>query len=128
MFCGEYLRRMDEGKRILLPLKFRKELRGKIGIAKGRERCLYLSSLKNWRSAIKEFEESPQIKQIQIDKNWRVRISKEFREYAGLEKKIAFVGCNEYIEIWDRERWEKEKKELEEMRTQEETFPVIKIA
>jgi len=106
---------MDEGKRIFLPPEFRKDLRGKTGIAKGPERCLYFCPLKNWRRVIEEFEESPQIKQVQIDKEGRIRILKEFREYAGLEKEIVIAGCGDHIEIWDRERWEEEKREIEEM-------------
>jgi len=51
--------------------------------------------------------------EIEIDSQGRFFIPKHLKDHANLENEVVFVGCNEYIEIWDRERWEEEKRELE---------------
>lgn len=115
MFTNEYRRRMDEKKRVPLPPEFRKGLSGEIVITKGIEPCLYLCPLKNWRGVLKklEDEESLQIKQVQIDKYWRILIPKDFRKHAELEKEIVFVGCDDYFEVWNNTYWEIEWEKIE---------------
>jgi MraZ protein len=43
-----------------------------------------------------------------IDKTGRVLIPPVLREHAQIEKEIIFAGMITHIEIWARERWEKE--------------------
>jgi len=128
MFAGEYHRQMDEEREMYIPLGLRKGISQKVVIAKGPEGCIYICALRNWRKAIKEFESSPQIRKVQIGENGKIRISKGFKEYAELEREVVFVGCGDHIEIWNPKKWLEEKKEIGEIRTQEDILSGIKIA
>lgn len=37
------------------------------------------------------------------DNNGRITLSQTLREFAGLEKEIVSIGCNDRAEIWSRE-------------------------
>ena len=39
------------------------------------------------------------------DNNGRITLSQTLREFAGLEKEIVSIGCNDRAEIWSREKW-----------------------
>ncbi|MFR0855155.1 division/cell wall cluster transcriptional repressor MraZ [Ruminococcus sp.] len=43
---------------------------------------------------------------LQPDKQGRVLIPQELRNFAGLEKDVVVVGANNKAEIWDRSRWD----------------------
>ena len=40
------------------------------------------------------------------DKQGRVLIPQDLRQFAGLEKDVVVIGANTKAEIWDRARWE----------------------
>ena len=41
----------------------------------------------------------------EVDGQGRVLLPQNLRSFAGLEKDVAVVGCNNHAEIWDLERW-----------------------
>ena len=45
--------------------------------------------------------------ECEIDKQGRFLITSNLREFAGLEKEVIIVGVLNKIEIWSKERWEK---------------------
>ncbi|MCL2180454.1 MAG: division/cell wall cluster transcriptional repressor MraZ [Treponema sp.] len=44
---------------------------------------------------------------LEIDKAGRIPIVQEYREFAGLNKDCVVLGQGDYIEIWDKERYQK---------------------
>ena len=48
------------------------------------------------------------------DKQGRVILPQNLREYAGLSKDVFILGVGSRIEIWDKDSWEKTKIDLEE--------------
>ena len=54
------------------------------------------------------------------DKQDRILIPKNLREYAQLEKEIVLVGNLDRFEIWSRERWDKLNSEMEQELKKEE--------
>lgn len=48
---------------------------------------------------------------VEIDGQGRAKIPKMFRESAGLTKDIVTVGLKDYIEVWDRDRYEQKRAE-----------------
>lgn len=44
--------------------------------------------------------------QVELDKQGRILIPGNHREFAGLEKDVVFAGVGKKIEIWSKEKWE----------------------
>ena len=44
---------------------------------------------------------------IEIDKAGRIPVTQGYREFAGLSKDCVVLGQGEYIEIWDKDRYQK---------------------
>ena len=133
MFCGTFIYRMDDRNRVAIPFKFRRELEGiKVIISMFPEGCLFLCSPREWKKIARGFkkeslsgtsemrEESEVIlseaRERTVSRLGRISIPSRFREYASLQREVVFVGCNNWIEIWDPERWNKEQQRLVEKR------------
>ena len=43
--------------------------------------------------------------EVEMDKQGRVLLAPNLREYAGLEREIMVIGVSSRVEIWDREKW-----------------------
>ena len=43
----------------------------------------------------------------ELDAQGRVLIPQTLRDYAGLVKNVAVIGCNNHAEIWDCDNWDK---------------------
>jgi len=102
-YYGKYLHRIhDEAGRVVIPAKLRKKLKGWVIITPSPDGCLtvYPGDEKNG---------------IPINRQGIVLIPRPLREYANLQKEIVVVGCIEYIEIWDRGRWQEKEKESPEI-------------
>ena len=42
----------------------------------------------------------------QLDQQGRIVIPPDMREHASLEDRVVLVGLGDYVEVWDRTRWE----------------------
>ena len=43
--------------------------------------------------------------EIEIDSHGRILLSRELREFAGLERQAMLIGQGHRFELWDEERW-----------------------
>ena len=48
---------------------------------------------------------------MELDKQGRILIPANLREYADLEKEVTIIGVGNRIEIWNRERWDERNRE-----------------
>ncbi len=121
MFLGEYHHNIDEKGRIVLPSKFRTELKDKFIIARGLEKCLYVYSLDDWNKLVSKLNTLPFTKKdarsfirsffsgatfCEFDNQGRTCITSPLVRYAGLNKECVVIGANDRIEIWDAQTWE----------------------
>ncbi|MBP2639508.1 MAG: cell division protein MraZ [Firmicutes bacterium] len=120
MFMGEYQHNVDSKGRVILPAKFR-ELLGEMFVAtKGLDRCLFIYPKEEWTILEEKLKKLPLAKQearafvrfffsgaaeLEFDKQGRVLLPNNLRDYAGLEKDIVVVGVSSRIEIWDKQAW-----------------------
>ena len=51
---------------------------------------------------------------MEPDKQGRILLPQHLREYAGLEKDVAFIGTSNRAEIWDAQRWASFNAELDD--------------
>ena len=121
MFLGEYRHNLDAKNRLFIPAKFREELGESFVIAKlMRGECLRVCSVAEWDKYIepirnmkrKDSEKiiralTKEAIQVAPDAQGRVILSAMLIEKAGLTKNAVIIGCNDYVEIWSEEAYER---------------------
>lgn len=120
MFTGEYNHNIDSKGRVILPAKFRDILGDCFYITKGNDGCLFVYTAEGWGKLQEKLSKlpltNPNARRIVRyytsgamecvpDNNGRITLSQTLREFAGLEKEIVSIGCNDRAEIWSREKW-----------------------
>lgn len=127
MLIGQYDGKITEKHQAALPKKFRRELGDKLIITKGFENCLIVVSQENWKTLLEGTEGKPFTSKntrelqrfllgnatyVELDGKGRFVIPEFLREFAGVKNDIIFAGIQRFVEIWDKEIWEKHQKEL----------------
>ena len=129
MIIGEYRSKIAEKKRVSLPKKFRDELGEEIILTRGYEDSLIIVNKDMWSRVAQEVIDGSFINknirdtsrflvggatEITIDKQGRFLIPDSLFEHAGLTKDVVFIGLVNWIEIWDREKWDQRLKYLKD--------------
>ena len=122
MFMGEYHHNIDEKGRLIMPAKFRNDLKDKFIITRGLEKCLYVYSLEDWDKLVSKLNTLPFTKkdarifirsffsgaaQIEVDRQGRINITSPLIDHAGLTKECVIIGANDRIEICSKDEWDK---------------------
>lgn len=114
---GEYQHSLDSKGRIFIPAKLRDELGEVFYITISMDRCLCVYSSDNWKELSDKVSAMPYVKQrkmrplfahaarCELDGQGRALIPQNLRDFAGLSKNVAVVGCNNHAELWDSEAW-----------------------
>ena len=121
MFMGEYNHSVDAKGRTIVPAKLREGLGETFVITKGLDGCLFVYSLEEWEKFEQKMQEQPQVSssemrkvirfflsgamQCEVDKQGRILIPSNLREFAGLEKDVVIIGVLDKIEIWSKDKW-----------------------
>lgn len=66
MFMGEYHHNIDEKGRLIMPAKFRNDLKDKFIITRGLEKCLYVYSLEDWDKLVSKLNTLPLQKKMPV--------------------------------------------------------------
>ena len=130
MFMGEYNHTIDAKGRLIIPSKFRESLGDEFVVTKGMDGCLFVYDNEEW----KKFEEKllslpmmdKQVRQftryflagaasVEVDKQGRILLPPVLREYANLTKDVVLVGVLSRVEIWDKDRWQENTYDEDEM-------------
>ncbi len=128
MFLGEFTHKMDNKNRIMMPSEFRDILSEEFYITKGPEKSLVIYTKEEFEKqsqrldnlvienkknrAIKRLFFSSTIK-TSLDKQGRVLLNKNLRDYANIDSEAMIIGNNTTIEIWDVATWEAYINEVE---------------
>lgn len=129
MLIGEYTGKVGEKKRVSLPSKFREELGDEIILTRGYEDALIVVNKKLWESIASEVMNGSFIdknirdtsrflvggaKEIELDTQGRFVIPQALFEHADLDDEVVFIGLVNWIEIWDKKKWEERLEYLKE--------------
>lgn len=133
MFIGEYYHSLDKKGRLIIPSKFREILsekyEDKFVITRGLDNCLFLYPPDEWREIERKIKNLPMSNknvraykryltsgavECVLDKQGRVMIPQNLRQYAHIEKDVVLIGVSEKIEIWGKENWQAYNKKTEE--------------
>ncbi|MEG0900024.1 MAG: division/cell wall cluster transcriptional repressor MraZ [Bacilli bacterium] len=120
MLIGEYAHNLDAKGRVNFPSKLREDLGESFIVTKGLDNCLFVYSISEWKILEDKIRSLPMSKsrnlqrfmfagaiEVQTDKQGRIIIPSNLREYAGLTKEIMIVGASVRAEIWDKESYDK---------------------
>ncbi|WP_237202491.1 division/cell wall cluster transcriptional repressor MraZ [Rothia endophytica] len=131
MFLGTHTPRLDVKGRLILPAKFREQLESGVILTRGQERCIYVFTVAEFERIHEQLRSAPlSSKQardyIRVflsgasdevpDKQGRVTIPQNLREYAGLDRELTVIGAGSRAEIWDSVAW------AEYLEAQEQSF------
>lgn len=122
MFMGEYNHTIDTKGRLIIPSKFREQLGDEFVITKGLDGCLFIYDNTEWAAFEENLKSLPPNKNsrqlvrffaagaaaVEVDKQGRILIPSNLREFAELEKDVVLAGVASRIEVWNKERWEGE--------------------
>ena len=124
MFLGEFGYKIDEKGRVLIPPKFRRELKEGVVLTSGVESCILAYPLAGWKKLAATLTSGSVARSklrrlnraifataftLNIDGQGRIALPIPLREYAGIDDEVVVAGVNTYFELWNKERWEVEK-------------------
>ena len=130
MLIGEYQHTLDSKKRLAVPAKLRKEVGEKAVLTRGLNNCLSLYPLAEWQKLTDKLSQLPTgqgdsrgfsrlifsgAMEVEMDQLGRILVPDYLKDYAGLKQKTVIVGVNNRLEVWDEERWNTYKAEMEKM-------------
>ncbi len=122
MLLGEYKHNVDAKGRVSVPSKFRGDLGQSFVVTKGLDNCLYLYSKDEWKKFEDKLKNLPITSQearsfvrfffagaseCEADKQGRINIPQNLREYAKIQKDVVIVGVSTRAEIWSNDNWNK---------------------
>ncbi len=142
VFFGTHTPKLDEKGRFFLPAKFREELGEGLVVTRGQDHCLAVYPMATFVKKTEQMASAPatvrQVRDFQRmlassasdevpDKQGRVTIPAQLREYAGLDKDIVVVGAIDRLEIWDPQGWQEYStaQEAAFAEQNEEIFPIL---
>lgn len=134
-FIGNIEAKTDNKGRVFLPACFRRILQSggcdKVMLRKDvYQDCLVLYPIENWneqldtlRARLDKWNSKHQmifrqfvadVEELSIDANGRILLPKRYQEMAGIKQEVRFIGMDDTIEIWAREKVEKPFMQAEE--------------
>ncbi len=114
---GEYRHSLDSKGRIFIPARLRDELGDVFFITLSMDHCLCAYSSACWQVFSEKVSAMPYVSQrkmrplfahaakCELDAQGRALIPQSLRDYAGLVKNVAVIGCNNHVEFWDSDVW-----------------------
>ena len=128
MFLGEFTHKLDSKNRIMMPREFREDLSDEFFITKGPENSLIIYTIEEFERQSKRLDEliienkkNRAIKRLffsstvktSLDKQGRVLLNKNLRDYAHIEGEAIIIGNNLTLEIWGVSEWQAYINEVE---------------
>lgn len=128
MFLGEFTHKLDSKNRIMMPSEFRYDLSEEFYITKGPENSLVIYTKDEFErqslrldELVNENKKNRAIKRLffsstiktSLDKQGRVLLNKNLRDYSHIESEAMIIGNNLTIEIWDLDLWQEYINEVE---------------
>ena len=116
MFIGAAQNTIDEKGRLTLSAKWRSELASGVVVTRGFDKCLFIFPQSKFDSIARELEEqgiasadvrmmarhlAALAEQAEPDKQGRIIIPQNLREFAGLNGEATVIGVVNRLEVWN---------------------------
>lgn len=128
MFMGKYNHTIDPKGRLSIPSKYREILGEEFVISKGMDGCLFVYANDDWKVFEAKLASLPLIDQnarqfarfflsgaqyVTVDKQGRILMPQDLRDFAGLEKDVVLAGMGGRIEIWSLDKWNENNSQVD---------------
>jgi MraZ protein len=140
MFSGTFRPRLDDKGRLFLPAKFREAMGDGLVITRGQERSIDMRTSADFAAFTEKFKNASQTdarlraygrmlfalaSEQMPDKQGRITITPELRQYASLDRDCVVIGIYDRVEIWEPQAWADYTAQQESAfaDVQEEIFP-----
>lgn len=129
MFFGRYEHKVDSKGRVQLPVVFRRadedSVYTKFMLVRGIDGCLslftrthferfrdaYMSGLSGHDEVVRfQRDFYSRMVEVELDNQGRLLLPRLQREEVGIGETVLFLGAGEWIEIWDKDRYEEHSK------------------
>lgn len=133
MLIGEFESKITENNRIALPKKFREELGNGLIVMNGYEGCLIVVNQEKFLALTKDIAEGRFIndavrdstrfligsaQEIRLDKQGRFVLPQSLIDYSGISDVGVFLGLLNWVELWDKNKWNERKLYISKNSTQ----------
>ncbi len=124
MFRGVSIVNLDAKGRLAIPSKHRERLQAicesHLVMTVDRDRCLLLYPEPEWEVIERKFAALPALdptarslqrlyvgnaQEVDVDAQGRILLPQHLRDFASLDKRVAFVGQGIKFELWDEAAW-----------------------
>jgi len=128
MFMGEYYHTIDGKGRLIIPAKIREALGDKFIVTKGLDNCLFVYPHEEWQAIEQKLRALPFTQpdvrafvrfffsgatECELDKQGRILLPANLRDYAKLDKDVVIVGVSSRVEIWSQALWKEYSQQAE---------------
>lgn len=136
MFLGEYNLSFTGQGRIVLPFKFRREVKDKeLVLSRGLDGCIWGFAKEAWEEEAKRQLEIPVIEEkgrnfrryffsaaekVSLDEQGRFVIPKILLDYGKLGEEVVVIGAGDHFEIWNKKSWESIVANLDNLKNDQE--------
>jgi MraZ protein len=142
MFLGEAEHSLDAKGRVILPVKYREQLKEGAYMVKGKGGCLFIYASDEFEGVAQQVRDQSRRGETELqaartffagaepitpDKQGRVAIPQHLRTYADLERDVVVAGVFSRIEVWDRQRWRERDQRGDQSLTESSNLPEFGI-
>jgi len=121
MFMGEFLHNIDAKGRLIIPAKYRDQLKASVIVTRGLDGCLTVYTNEQWQIRYQELLKLPQTKketrmyvamvlakaaECDIDTQGRINLPARLISEVGIEKECVVTGLGNHFQIWAKSRWD----------------------
>lgn len=121
MFIGEYEHSIDQKGRVIIPSRLRDDLGLDFIVTKGLDNCLFIYPNSEWKVLEEKLKTLPLTSkdarafvrfffsgatECEVDKQGRILIPQNLREYAEIDKDVKILGVSTRVEIWSKTKWQ----------------------
>ncbi len=131
MFLGSFKTKFSGKNRVVLPKRFRVELKSgnEVVLTKGLDGCIWGFSKKDWEKEAKKQLEIPVVEErgrnlrrilfseanvSGLDRQGRFIIPSSLLGFGQIREEILIVGAGDHFEIWDPKKWREEVASISE--------------
>ena len=124
MFFGEFEYKVDEKGRVPMPPRFRGLLKAGMMLSPGVEGCITVYPLNEWKKLEERLAKgtlSPSKMRmlrravfatafsVKLDGQGRIALPAPLKTHAEIVGEVIIIGADNYLELWNKVRWEEEK-------------------